>query len=55
MLRRGDEHAGTRVVDDVGDLVREELRVNRDEDAATKTAVDFVKSFYTPLLHYLPA
>ena len=29
--------------------------VNRDEEAATKTAADFVKSFYGTLLHYLPA
>ena len=28
---------------------------DRNEDAATKTAVDFVKSFYGTLLHYLPA
>lgn len=29
--------------------------VNRDEDAATKTATDFVKSFYGTLCQYLPA
>jgi EpsI family protein len=29
--------------------------VDRDEDAATKTAVEFVQSFYGTLLHYLPA
>lgn len=28
---------------------------NRDEDAATKTATDFVKSFYGTLRQYLPA
>jgi len=29
--------------------------VDRDEDAAMKTAADFVKAFYGPLRHYLPA
>jgi EpsI family protein len=29
--------------------------VNRDEDAATKTAADFVRSFYGTLREYLPA
>ena len=29
--------------------------VNKDEDTAMKTASDFVKAFYQPLRHYLPA
>jgi EpsI family protein len=29
--------------------------LNRDEDTAMKTAEDFVKAFYGPLRHYLPA
>jgi hypothetical protein len=29
--------------------------VNRDEDAAEKSATDFVKAFYGPLREYLPS
>jgi len=29
--------------------------VDRDEETATRTAVDFVRAFYEPLHKYLPA